>query len=61
MNERNYPEYGHFMSHIFPYKDKMYDYVFMWEKTAQRNPVVCYILRNDILFSGLLSELFNNW
>ena len=43
------PEYGFPLTRIFPYKDKIYDYVFIREDTGQRKPVFWNILHSESL------------
>ena len=32
------PEYGFSLARIFPYKDRIVDFVFMWESAGQKKP-----------------------
>ena len=40
-------EYGFSLTRIFPYKDRMIDFVLIWEYTGQRNPLFWHNLRSD--------------
>ena len=40
------PEYWLSVSRIFPYKDRIVDYVLLREKTDQKKPVFLHILRS---------------
>ena len=50
------PEYGFPLTRIFPYKDKIYDYVFIREDTGQRKPVFWNILHSESLTLGNTCE-----
>ena len=43
------PEYGFSLNRIFPYKDRIYDYVLIREDTGQRKPVFWNFLRSENL------------
>ena len=50
------PEYGFPLIHIFPYKDRIYDYVPLQGSTGQRKPVFRNILRSENLTLRNTSE-----
>ena len=50
------PEYGFSLTHMFLYKDRVYDYFLIREDTGQRKPIVCNILRSESLTSRNASE-----
>ena len=41
------PEYGFSLTGNLPYKDRIYDSVFIQENTEQKNPVFWHILCNE--------------
>ena len=52
------PEYGFSLIRIFPYKDKIVDSMFLWEKWCQRKPAFGHILP---MHSHTLEELGVSW
>ena len=52
------PEYRFSLTRIFPYKDKIYDYVLIREDTGQRKPVFWNILCSENLTLRNTSEQF---
>ena len=41
------PEYGFSLARIFPYKERIVDFVFMWESAGQKKPVFWHILLHE--------------
>ena len=52
------PEYEFSLTHVFPYKDIIYDSVIVWENAGQRTPVCWYIygIFYGIFFFGIISQ-----
>ena len=49
--KQNIPEYEFSLTHFFPYKDKIYQSVFIRENTSQREPAFWHILRSEVLLN----------
>ena len=45
-------EYGFSLTRILPYRDKIYDFVLMWENTGQWKPVFSHILCSVIVIGA---------
>ena len=51
-------EYGFSSTRILPYKDKIYDFVFIWENTGQWKPVLSQIFCSESLYKHNTNLIF---
>ena len=52
------PEYGLCMACFFPYMERTFDFVLIWENTDQRKPVCWHIFYSVFLQSNLTFEIY---
>ena len=55
----NMPEYEFALTRIFPYKNRVSEFVLTWENSDHRKPVFWNILLSDIDFAQWFSDCFS--